>query len=406
MADESTTTMALSHQSRVQERRGTRNLHLIRAGMGIALAGLILASAPAEADAVARAWAERGLWLCLGMSGSALAILTYLRIGEPPRWLAFLPPPIDVGAVMLMALALGGASSPVTVLFFLILGVNGLMLRHGPMLFTAFCVSAAHLALDRLDTSPLPRFEWGLYLLAYWLTALTTAGIIRTSQVLTKEALDHQEARNNVLRTFGQHVSPQVVDALLAQGESTKTMVRHVSVMFLDIRGFTTLSESRPPQEVVTLLNDLFSFMIEEVNRHEGIINKFLGDGFMAVFGAPISSGEDARNSVAAAQAILRRLQERIDAGTLPPIRLGIGIHTGPAVTGSVGSEHRKEYTLIGDVVNVASRVESMCKELNSQLLVTATVWELLPPGTASVQVHQDVAVRGRQETVTVIQLA
>ena len=109
---------------------------------------------------------------------------------------------------------------------------------------------------------------------------------------------------------------------------------------------------------------------------------------------------------MAAAQAILRRLQERIDAGTLPPIRLGIGIHTGPAVTGSVGSEHRKEYTLIGDVVNVASRVESMCKELNCQLLVTAPVWELLAPGTASLQVHQDVPVRGRQETVTVIQLA
>lgn len=351
-------------------------------------------------------WAERSLLLCVLMAASALCMLIYQRNATPPSWLHWLFPPIDVGALLLMAMATEGASSPVSVLYFLTVASNGLMLRQGPLLFTALNVSGAMLALNSVDPNPLARGEIGLFLVAVWLTTLTTAGIITSSRRLTAEALSQQEARNEVLRTFGQHVSPQVVDALLAQGESTRTTVRHVSVMFLDIRGFTSFSESRPPEEVVALLNNLFAFMIEEVNRNEGIINKFLGDGFMAIFGAPISSGTDARNSVAAARDILRRLHEGIAAGTLPPIRIGIGIHTGEAVTGSVGSEHRKEYTLIGDVVNVASRVEGMSKELGAQLLVTREVWALLEPSTEAVAVHEGVTIRGRTETQTLYQLA
>ncbi|MCB9777627.1 MAG: adenylate/guanylate cyclase domain-containing protein [Alphaproteobacteria bacterium] len=223
---------------------------------------------------------------------------------------------------------------------------------------------------------------------------------------LTVAALENLEARNEVLRTFGQHVSPQVVDALLAQGDANRTMTRNVSVMFLDIRGFTTLSEAKHPEQVVALLNDLFGFMIEAVNTHDGFINKFLGDGFMAVFGAPVSTGEDARNAVRAATDILEVLERRIADGSLPALRVGIGIHHGEAVTGSVGSQERKEYTLIGDVVNVASRVEGLNKQYDSQLLVTEAVWLALDSTLHSADVHEDVPLRGRQDTVTIYQLA
>jgi adenylate cyclase len=100
------------------------------------------------------------------------------------------------------------------------------------------------------------------------------------------------EERNRIVGIFGQHVSPEVVDALLTQELELGGDVRHVCMMFLDIRDFTTYSETKGPEEVVQYLNSLFEFMVDIVNRHHGIVNKFLGDGFMAVFGAPIAGGE------------------------------------------------------------------------------------------------------------------
>ncbi len=145
-------------------------------------------------------------------------------------------------------------------------------------------------------------------------------------------------------------------------------------MMFLDIRNFTKFAESRQPEEVVNYLNTLFDFMIEIINQNNGIINKFLGDGFMAVFGAPVSDGQDCRNAVNAAMAIIKRLDEEVKAGTIPHTTAGIGIHAGPAVTGNVGSSQRKEYTIIGDVVNMASRIEQLNKQYGSQVLISDEV--------------------------------
>jgi adenylate cyclase len=182
---------------------------------------------------------------------------------------------------------------------------------------------------------------------------------------------------------------------------------RHVCLMFLDIRDFTTFSEKRRPEEVVHYLNSLFEFMIESVNRHDGIINKFLGDGFMAVFGAPVSDGEDSRHAVEAALEIVARVDELNAAARIPPTRIGIGLHAGEAVTGNVGSAQRKEYTIIGDVVNLASRIEQLNKQFNSQLLVSEVVWQAInqdvkKEATPLGPVH----VKGHEALVQVYQLA
>ncbi len=118
--------------------------------------------------------------------------------------------------------------------------------------------------------------------------------------------------------------------------------------------------------------------MIEIVNRHHGVINKFLGDGFMAVFGAPLSEGDDCLNGVAAAKEILSRVEEEVSRGTVAPTTLGIGLHAGEAVTGSIGSSLRREYTVIGDVVNLAARIEKLNKKFGSQLLISEIVWQAL----------------------------
>jgi adenylate cyclase len=176
--------------------------------------------------------------------------------------------------------------------------------------------------------------------------------------------------------------------------------------MFLDIRNFTSFAEKRSPEEVVRYLESLFEFMIEIVNRHHGVINKFLGDGFMAVFGAPLSEGGDCLNGVAAAREILTRVEEEVASGKVLPTTVGIGLHAGEAVTGSIGSSLRKEYTVIGDVVNLASRIEKLNKQFQSRLLISENVWQSLENNPAEAIPMGNVRVQGREEGIGIYQLA
>jgi adenylate cyclase len=233
------------------------------------------------------------------------------------------------------------------------------------------------------------------------------AGIV--SQQIRRQfqrALRSMAEQNRILGMFGQHVSPAVVDRLLSQDVELGGEVRHVCMMFLDIEGFTTFSESRRPEEVVEYLNSLFSFMIESVNRHHGIVNKFLGDGFMAVFGAPISDARDSRNAVAASLEIMRTVEAMSASGEIAPTRIRIGLHAGDAVTGNVGSSARKEYTIIGDVVNLASRLEQLNKQFGSRVLISETVAERLDGEQDRMTPHGAIQVKGREQPVHVYELA
>jgi adenylate cyclase len=125
-------------------------------------------------------------------------------------------------------------------------------------------------------------------------------------------------------------------------------------------------------------LNTLFSFMIPVINDHSGIINKFLGDGFMAVFGAPLDDSEPCRNAVNASTMILEKIDEMNRGQKIPPTRLGIGLHLGMAITGNVGGGERKEYTVIGDAVNLAARIEQATKQFQAQLIVSEEVFRAL----------------------------
>jgi len=214
------------------------------------------------------------------------------------------------------------------------------------------------------------------------------------------------EERNRVVGMFGQHVSPAVVEKLLTQAVDVGGEVRHVCLMFLDIRDFTAFAEAQSPEAVVQYLNTVFEFMIETVNRYQGIVNKFLGDGFMAVFGAPILDGEDSRHAVEAALEIVAKLDELNARSGIPPTRIGIGLHAGEAVTGNVGSALRKEYTIIGDVVNLASRIEQLNKQFGSRLLVSESVWLAIGEAGQAATALGPVQVKGHAAPVQIYKLA
>jgi adenylate cyclase len=211
-------------------------------------------------------------------------------------------------------------------------------------------------------------------------------------------------ARDRITNLFGQHVSPEVVERLMAEGTSSASDIRTVAVMFVDFRSFTAAARSRSPQDVVDRLDGAFAVLVEILDRHSGIVNKFLGDGFLALFGAPFETAGAARHAVDAAREMILAM-DNINEGSSWPLRIGIGIHFGEVVAGNIGSPRRKEYTVIGDTVNFAARLEALNKEFNSQLLISAAVRDAIGHDGGDAVPLGEVAIRGYDRPMTVWQL-
>jgi len=252
-------------------------------------------------------------------------------------------------------------------------------------------------------TAPLQYAIKGIFLLLTGVVSGYVAGQLRGQ---LGHSLRAARERDRAVSIFGQHVSPQVADRLLHQPIELSGEERVVCVLFLDIRDFSRLSGECTATETMAYLNALFCPMITAVNRHHGIVNKFLGDGFMAVFGAPVDDPESCRNAVRCALELLRQADELNASGSIPSTRVGIGLHLGPAVTGNVGSEQRMEYTIIGDTVNLAARIEQATKQFSAQLLVSETVWRMLGESDVRGEDLGLVELKGQARPVRLFKLA
>lgn len=180
-----------------------------------------------------------------------------------------------------------------------------------------------------------------------------------------RDFLEERQIKERAVREFSRFVNPHVVNELVARGGlSRQGESRMVTMLFSDIRGFTTLSETRSANEVVELLNRYFSRQVDVVFRHGGTLDKFIGDAIMACWGAPLDNDSHARHAVSAALDMADALDDfKVELGeSLPDFDVGIGLNTGLAVVGLIGSDARREYTAIGDTVNLASRIEGLTK--------------------------------------------
>jgi adenylate cyclase len=298
-------------------------------------------------------------------------------------------------------------------LYFVFIILSTLRLDFALSAFTGTVAAVELFALAFVTLHPVWRTDDPNFSIAYHLTrsaVLLVAGLLAGSVGVTikshfERALAAASARDRVTNLFGQHVSPLVVERLLAIGAAELSEMRRVCVMFVDIRGFTAAARSRTPAEVVARLDAVFEILVDVVDRHNGIVNKFLGDGLLAIFGAPIDDPLEAANAVAAAREMLSAVGAS-NAGNAWPIRLGIGVHIGQAVAGTVGSSRRKEYTVVGDTVNLASRLESLNKEVGSELIVSDAVREAAGGAIGDAVPLGPVSVRGYAERVTVWRLA
>ena len=206
---------------------------------------------------------------------------------------------------------------------------------------------------------------------------------------MVRELRDKEKLR----QTFGLHVGRRAAEQILARDPGLSGVEEEITVMFVDMRSWTARTSVSVPSDVVEVMNDFFRVTVRVVEEeHRGMVNKYLGDGFMAIFGAGDSGSNHADDAVAAGREILaavKKLNEDLAAKGRAPIQIGIGIHCGPAIVGSIGSPQRLEFTAIGNTVNIASRVEGLTKARGKPLLVTAAVrdrsgdsfsFEELPP--------------------------
>jgi adenylate cyclase len=216
--------------------------------------------------------------------------------------------------------------------------------------------------------------------------------------------VDGLRERDKLRTTFGKYMTPSIVEHLLKGDVKLGGETLTVTILFTDIRGFTSISESMTAHELVALLNEYFTEMVGIVTDEGGVVDKYIGDAIMAVFGAPVSAPDDAARAVRAAvrmREALAHLNERLVARGAKPIDTGIGLHTGEVVAGNIGSEARMEYTVIGDAVNVASRLEGCTKELGAEVLISDATARLLGDGFTTRSVGE-LTVKGRAQPITV----
>ena len=233
---------------------------------------------------------------------------------------------------------------------------------------------------------------------------------------MTNEPMSHFDALSSqrAIRHLSAHpVSDEVVDKLLAEGRRPDLggEALSVTVLFSDIRGFTTLSEKLSAHEVVEMLNACFTRVCEPILEQGGTVDKFIGDAVMAVFGSPVRHPDHARRALRAALGMARAAEEfrgwmrqRYAGRGLPEFGLGVGLYTGVAVIGDIGTPRRKDFTAIGDTVNAASRLESATKELGCVIAASEATVAAAGPGVVTGK-SEVIRVKGRAEPIRVCEI-
>jgi adenylate cyclase len=267
------------------------------------------------------------------------------------------------------------------------------------LLFGLVCIVLAYLFF---------RINWILPVtsihLALALSYLGTLGFRLTGE---------ERERARLRRMFGQYVSDEVVEKLLATGHRPDLggEALQVTILFADIRNFTKLSQRLSSHQVVDMLNTYLSRVCEPILEQGGTVDKFIGDAVMAVFGSPVRFPDHARHAIGAALAMAATAREfrswmceRFAGLDLPEFNIGIGLHTGDAVIGNIGSPKRKEFTAIGDTVNTASRIEEITKQLGSTIVASGATIIAAGPGVLTGK-REKVSIRGRDEQLEVFEI-
>jgi class 3 adenylate cyclase len=407
------------------------NKALIKGGKVLSISGLIAAAMIA---ATTLAGLTQGIELACAASfvaGAIGALACWLaragRVKGAVVYLLFLPfvsLPTGLFLASHFLLPAGAATyltGPFSLLYLVLIAATAFMfdwrlpivsslVAAGGYLF-CFWLAAPHLAeieapdpaqLQDLRAFPLFFFRAFIMVLCGGLVAALT-GRVRGHIERVREEEQKQE---RVTRLFGEFVSPEVAQRLLSATSVEAGERREVAVLFSDLRGFTTFSERLEPEEVVRRLNAYFDAMVECLRAHGGVVDKFIGDAVMAVFGGVLPLERPCDAAIEAARDMRARLAElnaRWRTEGLSPLENGVGIHFGTVLQGTIGSHDRKDFTVIGDAVNTASRIEGISKDYPQRVIVTRQVYERLSEPLRALCVPHGMAhVKGKADELEV----
>lgn len=336
-----------------------------------------------------------GLLFRTGMFSLPLIVavdLWVLKInGEPlyRKWVKYLVSTIDiiylVSAILSIHLILGREYFPLHIHvpaftgFFFLLVLSGFRFNKKVILYNIGVLLCLLVAMMYYDVVVAGRQDviWYFSYLTVGLILSATSVIVvfigNRARYMVKENYRRLMEKQYITAVFGRYVSEEVAREVLDGRLELGGEEREISILFCDIRNFTALSEKLTAKEVVAMLNRFFRYMAEPVSEQEGVIDKMIGDALMALFGAPVYFEDHASRAVRAATAMLEKLEQlnnEFARDGMAQLEIGIGIATGPVVIGNIGTETRMDYTAIGDTVNVASRIEGLCRQYGKNLLV------------------------------------
>jgi adenylate cyclase len=359
-----------------------------------------------------------------GLVAITLLTLVLATSGRFRPWVLWVFTTLDVGLLthcLVMLAAQSGQpvqlalETPVALLIFVFLATAAA--RHRPflILYTGGLFIANWMVIW-LWASYVGGDSWMPGTLTTNLTNLAVVGLtayalyvaVKRARRASTNAITEAHLRGNLSRYF----SPQLVDEIAQAGTAARSFrSQKAAILFVDLRGFTGFAEGMAADQVADFLNEYRRRIAEPIARHGGIIDKFIGDGAMAIFGVPEPCADDARHAVLAGLDLLsvidRWRAERVAEG-LSPVEIGIGIHYGDVIAGALGDEQRLEYTVVGDAVNAAARIERLTAELGAPLLVSADVLAAAPGLGEILQLPEPVTrpLRGRRQPIRLYPLA
>ncbi len=302
--------------------------------------------------------------------------------------------------------------SPLFLIYFILIVLSALHLDVKLAILTSLLSALSYFAVTiwaintfdpDFDTMHLHPFLYEVrsaFILTAGLCAVFVTNEIKKRIVRVSELW---KQKTEIEALFSQQVSPQVVEALISDEHHSDKSI--VTILFLDIRNFTSFTEQMDPQEVVGFQNDLFCPLIEIINDHNGILNQIMGDGFMATFGAPVKDPDHTLKAVISGLEMLETIEKMVDRGTIPPTRVGIGVHTGQVITGNIGNEIRKQYSVSGTAVIIASRLEQLNKELNTNFLISKEVYQKVKDQDFHFSTFKGIQLKGIVKPVEVYQV-
>lgn len=283
--------------------------------------------------------------------------------------------------------------SPVVFIYFLFVILSVLHLDYRLSFLTAITAALQYGLIityglyfneaDAQDLLPIPVNSFYLRCVVLGITGIAGGFVAEELKRRIQKTFDLQRSKNEMEMLFGQQVSKEVLTALVQDRGLVR--MQEATVLAMDIRNFSSFVERKSPDEIMEFQNKIFGPVIDIINQHQGVVNQILGDGIMATFGIPSSNPLHADMAFEAALRIRSKISELVQHEIIPDTKIGIGLHTGDVITGNIGNENRKQYSISGTAVIIAFRIEQLNKEFNSDLLISQAVKDKIALGKVSI---------------------